>query len=67
MIARRVLYVAMTRAMYALLVLLPDRLESPTVQRFSDAHWQHQRPVSWASWLESVTAIEPDTALAAAD
>ena len=67
MIARRVLYVAMTRAMYALLVLLPGRLEAPAVQRFSDEHWQRQRPASWTNWLEPVTAIEPDTALAAAD
>jgi superfamily I DNA/RNA helicase len=67
MIWRRLLYVAMTRAMYALLVLLPDQAESPLLRGFSDGSWLREQPESWSDWLESVTANVADTVLAAAD
>jgi superfamily I DNA/RNA helicase len=62
MIARRVLYVAMTRAMYALLVLLPAN--APAIHRdaFTGDTWLPVRPDSWMEWLDDVAAVEPESA-----
>jgi hypothetical protein len=61
MINRRVLYVAMTRAMYALLVMLPGNAPPTHLDAFTGEAWLHTRPDSWAEWLDDVAAIELET------
>jgi superfamily I DNA/RNA helicase/mRNA-degrading endonuclease RelE of RelBE toxin-antitoxin system len=59
MIDRRVLYVAMTRAMYALLVLLPANAPAVYLDAFTGDAWLQVQPHSWREWLDDVAAIEP--------
>jgi hypothetical protein len=50
--------VAMTRAMYAPLVLQPSQPTSSLLNSFNDDHWLHERPDSWAHWLDAVSSAE---------
>ena len=42
--SQRTIYVAMTRAMHALLVVIPEHSESPLFQGFDERFWNFTRP-----------------------
>jgi len=53
---RRTLYVGMTRAMYALLVLIPPRLADDLATIANSPGLASEAP-DWAAWLESIGAL----------
>ena len=54
-IDRRTMYVAMTRAMYALTVLLPAAAPPGMDDAFPEAGWHQGAPESWANWVTGVS------------
>ena len=54
-IDRRTMYVAMTRAMYALTVLLPAAAPPGMDDEFPEQRWHQGAPESWADWITGVS------------
>jgi superfamily I DNA/RNA helicase/mRNA-degrading endonuclease RelE of RelBE toxin-antitoxin system len=54
---QRALYVALTRAMFALLVVLPNQ-SPPGLARIGGTAWLEGAPPSWAAWTEAIAAEE---------
>jgi superfamily I DNA/RNA helicase/mRNA-degrading endonuclease RelE of RelBE toxin-antitoxin system len=55
-IARRILYVAMTRSMHTLLALIPAEEVSPLFDGLNGRYWHIGLPKHWSAWLQETGA-----------